>query len=99
MLQSTWREELARKRIYSRLDSRETFQFIGVLGSKRFEDPQYRWKSFTMLCRSSRGNYVLTKETHQFPGDCRDESTSLDTFYGLDLIDLTLKRRTSAWPT
>ena len=89
MIAFTWQEELARRRTYSMLDSPETFQFIGVLSSKRFQDAQYRWVQFNMLCLSSRGNYVLAKETHQFPGDCWDESTSRDTFYSLDLIDLT----------
>ena len=89
MISFTWREELFRGRTYSMLDSRETFQFIGVLSTKHYEDPQYRWKLFVILCRSSRGNYVLAKEMHQFPGDGWDETVSRDTFFSLTLIDLT----------
>ena len=89
MISFTWQEELSRRRCYSMLDSRETFRLIGTLSFKEFEDPHYRWNLFVLLCRSSRGNYVLAKEMHQFPGDCRDEPISRDSFYSLDLIDLT----------
>ncbi len=89
MISFTWQEELSRRRCYSMLDSRETFQLIGVLSFKEFRDPQYRWNLFVLLCRSSRGNYVLAKEMHQFPGDSWDEPLGCDSFYSLDLIDLT----------
>lgn len=89
MIPLSWNEELSRKRVYSILDSPETFKVIGIVDSKQYQDPQYRWQLFVFLCQSSRGNYVLAKEMHQFPGDCWSESFSKDSFFSLDLIDLS----------
>ena len=90
MIPFSWQEELRRKRVYDRLGSRETFKVIGVVSSREFSDPMYRWQSFSMLCLSSQGGYVLAMEMHQFPNEgCWSESFSEDSFYSLDLIDLT----------
>ena len=83
-------EKLSRTRVYDRLNSRETFRVIGVVSSKEFSDSLYQWSVFEFLCVSSSGGYVLARETHQFEAD---SSSSVpygeDSFYGLDLIDLT----------
>lgn len=85
---SEW-EELARRRVYSRLESRETFKLIGVVSFKEFSDSMYRWQLFSLLCLSSRGGYVLAKEMHEFPGESWSGTIGEDTFNSLDLIDLT----------
>ncbi len=90
MIPLTWREELSRRRVYDRLESREMFRVIGVVSSKDSSDSSYQWSLFVFLCVSSSGGYVLAKETHQFPADSScSYPYGEDSFYGLDLIDLT----------
>ena len=90
MIPLTQWEELARRRVYDRLKSRETFRVIGIVSSKDFSDSVYQWSVFVFLCASSSGGYVLAKETHQFPADSSSMcSYGEDSLYGLDLIDLT----------
>ena len=90
MIPLTWREELSRRRVYDRLESRETFRVIGVVSSRDFSDSCCQWTVFEFLCASSFGGYVLAKETHQFPADSSFSCPfGEDSFYGLDLIDLT----------
>ena len=90
MLPLTWREELSRRRVYDRLNSRETFRVIGVVSSKDYTDSQEQSTLFEFLCVSSSGGYVLAKEMHVFPADSSySGSYGEDSFYGLDLIDLT----------
>ena len=83
-------EEHQRKRIYDVLNSKETFQIIGLVNSSDFADPQYHWQIFRFLCRSSSGGFVLAIEMHQFPESWwGSEPCSKDTFFSCDLIDLT----------
>ena len=89
MIPFSWREELSRKRVYDRLGSSETFKVIGFVGNKIFSDSQESNELFTFLCLSSKGNYVLVKEMHQFPESCWDMSCSDETLYSVDVIDLT----------
>ena len=90
MVPLTWREELSRVRVYDRLKSSETFRIIGVVSSRDFSDSLYQWSLFVFLCVSSSGGYVLAKGTHQFDADSGSLwSYDDDSFYGLDLIDLT----------
>ncbi len=85
---SEW-EELARERVYDRLESRETFKPIGIVRSKSFSDSQFRWEQFVFLCLSSQGNYVLAKETHQFPEGRTSIPFGKDSFFSIDVIDLS----------
>ena len=90
MIPLTWREEISRVRVYDRLNSREMFRVIGIVSSKDFSDSFYQWTLFEFLCVSSSGGYVLAKETHQFAADSSSTwSYGDDSFYGMDLIDLT----------
>ena len=85
---SEW-EVFARKRVYSRLDSRETFKPVGIVSYRSFSDSQYSWDLFSFLCLSSNGNYVLAQEMHQLPKDCQSIPFGKDTFYSLDVVDLS----------
>ena len=82
-------EEIARARVYERMRSKETFRIIGLVGINSFSDPQYHWEVYSYLCLSSENGYVQAREVHQFPGDNWNEPVSSDTFFSLQLVDLT----------